>query len=120
MAGREITDPSEAVKRVDYRAWFSDSVVNGYLASFSKRYARAKGEGEKKEISDEANRCVLNYALLVYHLYEKSPNFKKSIVSDGELKRNFIAIKKWLDTTGAKKGADDYVDEMIAAALAAK
>lgn len=116
MAGRELTN-TEAMKRVDYRLWFTDKIMNEYLPSFEKRYKLAKNEGEKKYVLDEAGACVLNYALMVYYLYERMPQFRKAIDSDSELRMNFGTMKKWLDARGAKKGADEYVDNAIVTAL---
>lgn len=116
MTGQELT-PKDAMKRADYRLWFTDKIVNEYLPSFEKRYKAAKNEDERKYVMDEANMCVLNYSLMVYYLYEMVPHFKKAIDTSTELKKNFSTIKRWLDENDARKGADEYVDEVIVSAL---
>lgn len=112
MKGKEITDINEALKRVDYRMWFTDDLVNSYLPSFEKKYAKLKNESEKKDVLNEATLCVLNYSLLVYHIYENSLTFRKAIQTDPKLNGNFNMIKEWLDGTKAKSGVDEFIKKI--------
>jgi hypothetical protein len=109
----EITDFEEALTRVDYRDWFTDTIVNNYLPSFEKRY-KTVNEEDKEDVFEEAKVCILNYSLLVYYIYPNSEEFRKAVDGNPELKRNFRTISTWLEGMDARKYADDFVADLIA------
>jgi len=109
----EITDFEEALTRVDYRDWFTDTIVNNYLPSFEKRY-KTVNEEDKEDVFEEAKVCILNYSLLVYYIYPNSEKFRKAVDGNPELSRNFRTISTWLEGMDARKYADEFMADLIA------
>lgn len=107
--GREIKTAQEARKYVNYADWFSDVFAKDYLSDFPGRYRGADDAG-KRAIADEANVVTFNYAVMIYRIYPKSGKLRKAIGSNPELKRNFEAMKRWLESLGG----EEYLDRMTA------
>ena len=112
MKRKEITNLEDAKKYVEYKMWFTDSVIKKYLPSLEKAYSGG-GKKEKEGIIEEAKMHVLNYAFLVYYIYPNSEKFKNEINSSKELSKNFASIQKWLDDNKVKKYADNLLEDAV-------
>ena len=99
MAGKEIRNPEELLRRVDYKQWFSDGMISA-MNLFMKRYVETEKEAEANELSQTISANLLAYSLMVNYMYKYSDVFKRQIDGSKEYSNNFAIVKAWLDKRG--------------------
>jgi len=98
-----------AIKHINYPAWFSDQMAKNYVGTFPTRFAICKNDEERNSILREAQTTATLYAVLVYHIYSKRDDVRRTIDSNPELSENFKVMKAWLDNNGGRQAADEFL-----------